>query len=72
MNHINNYLKAYSETISKKKSLHSNVRVAYQCYESPVQFFRSWDIDRVDQPGPVLVETEKTEQQISDRTYEIY
>ena len=72
MSHINEYLGSFQRIVSKKKALHHNIRIAYQSYESPVNFFRKWEMDKVDSTGPVLVDTEKTDQQISDRTFEIY
>lgn len=51
---------------------HNTIRVVYQSYENSEQFFRNWDSDYVSAPGPVLVETDKTQDQITDRSFEIY
>lgn len=55
------------------KKLHKKITVVYQTYENTDQFFKNWDCDFVSNPGgPVLIETDKTEEQILDRSFEIY
>lgn len=44
-------------------------RVVYQSYENTQPYFKGIDCDNSPQAGPILVETEKTEEQIQDRSF---
>lgn len=54
------------------KKLHNKITVVYQSYENTDQFFKNWDCDYVSAPNSVIVDTDKTEEQILDRSFEIY
>ena len=70
---INAYLKSFMQFNNKVYAkYHNTIRVVYQSYENSEQFFSNWDSDYVSAPNPVLVETDKTQDQIIDRGFEIY
>ena len=72
LKHLNSYLSSFSNTLEKKEDLHNQIRIVYQSFENPFPFFKGWECDNIVQAGPTLVETEKTEEQIADRSFEIY
>lgn len=47
-------------------------RIIHQSFENTTPYFKAVDCDNNPQPGPILSETEKTEEQIQDRSFEIY
>ena len=70
--YINAYLQAYLQTIQKRPALVNTIRVVHQSYENVQGYFKGTDCDSNQQAGPILTETEKTEEQIQDRSFEIY
>jgi hypothetical protein len=70
--HINAYLTHLQGLLGKRAGLMNMVRVVYQSYENSQGYLRGSDCDTNPQPGPILSETEKTEEQIQDRSFEIY
>lgn len=69
---INAYLSHLAGTIAKKPALINTVRVVYQSYENTLGFLKGSDCDNNPQAGPILSETDKTEEQIQERSFEIY
>ena len=72
MKYINAYMESLFKNLEKTPTLHNQIRIVYQSYENPSFFFKGWECDNIVQAGPNLVETEKTEEQIADRSFEIY
>ena len=66
--HINRYLLAFQGALDKQPTLMNINRVVYQSYENTQPDFKGIDCDNSPQAGPILVETEKTEEQIQDRS----
>lgn len=69
---INAYLLAYHQALAKRPALVNVIRVVHQSYENFQAYFKATDCDSNPQAGPILSETEKTEEQIQDRSFEIY
>jgi hypothetical protein len=61
MKYINNYLYEFYNLTVKEPNLHNQIRIVYQSYECPYEFFRGWECDYVPQAGPILSETDKSE-----------
>lgn len=72
MRYLNAYMAAFHSLSLDRPALHSEIRIVYQSFENPYEFFKGWECDNHPQSGPILVETDKTEEQISDRSFEIY
>lgn len=69
---INAYLQSYQQTLKKRPALANAIRIVHQSYENVQSYFKGTDCDNNPQAGPILTETEKTEEQIQDRSFEIY
>ena len=52
---INEYLTNFYALSQKDANLQQEIRIVYQSYESPDQFFKSWECDYIAQAGPVLI-----------------
>jgi hypothetical protein len=72
MRFINDYLAQFYSLTLKEPNLHNQIRIVYQSYECPSEFFRGWECEYVVQAGPILSDTEKSEEQITQRSFEIY
>lgn len=70
--HINRYLRQFEKTLEKRGGLMNMVRVVHQSYENTRPLLSNVTCDNNPQPGPILSETEKTDEQITDRAFEIY
>jgi hypothetical protein len=66
---LNAYLAALQETHKRRPALANVIRVVHQSYENSQAFFKGTDCDNNAQAGPILSETEKTEEQIQDRSF---
>jgi hypothetical protein len=69
---INAYLISFQENLNKRPTLVNIIRIVHQSYENLQPFFKGVDCDNIPQSGPILTDTEKTEEQIQDRSFEIY
>lgn len=72
MKQINDYLNDMYRRTLREPKVHREIRIVYQSYECPTCFFLGWECDYLAGPGPVLIDTDKTEEQIADRSYDIY
>lgn len=72
ISYINLYLLSLQDALAKRPNLVKVIRIVYQSYENVQQLLKGVDCDNNVQPGPILVDTEKTEEQIQDRSFEIY
>lgn len=70
--HINRYMQSLHESLEKRPGLMNMIRVVHQSYENTRPLFNKVTCDNSPQPGPILGETEKTDEQIQDRSFEIY
>lgn len=66
---INSYLKDYHARLVKRPTLFNTVRIVHQSYENPTPYLQAFDCENNPQAGPILIETEKTEEQIQDRSF---
>lgn len=57
---------------SKNPSVFNTLNILYNSDENPNKLFKSWFVENVYQTGPNLGETDKLDQQISDRCFEVY
>jgi hypothetical protein len=57
---------------TKNPSVYNDLNILYNSDENPDRFFKNWFCENIFQTGPNLGETDKLDQQISDRCFEIY
>ena len=65
-------MKGLWQLYQRNPALHNELNVLYTSYENPDRFFKSWLCENIFQSGPNLGETDKLDQQISDRCFEVY
>lgn len=70
--YINRYLSHFKEELADRPTLVNKIAIVHQSYENTKSFFKGVSCDNNPQPGPILGDTEKTDEQIQDRSFEIY
>ena len=53
--YLNSYMTTLHELTQKRPTLHNEIRIVYQSYENPYEFFKGWECDNSPQSGPVLI-----------------
>lgn len=69
---LNEYMRVLWQVHQRNTSLHNDLNVLYTSEENPDRFFKGWFCENIFQSGPNLGETDKLDQQISDRCFEVY
>ena len=66
---INHYLSNFQGGLLETPALANSVRVVHQSYENAHPYFQGYDCSNNPQAGPMLSDTDKTEEQIQDRSF---
>ena len=69
---LNLFLRYLHEEFNRDKSRYSGINVLTFNEENPEHCFNSWYSEDVFQSGPPIVDIDKTEQQMIERTWQIY
>lgn len=69
---LNKYMDSLAKQYHRNPALYNELNVLYMSEENPDRFFKNWFCENIFQTGPNLGETDKLDQQISDRCFEIY
>ncbi len=69
---LNLFLRYLHEDFNKEKSRYTGINIVTFNEENPERCYGSWLSENVFQTGPPIVDIDKTEQQMIDRTSQIY
>ena len=69
---INQYLQHFKSLSQQRVAFFNMIRIVHQSYENTQRLFQGVTCDNNPQPGPILGEFEKTDEQIQDRSFELY
>lgn len=66
---INQYMASVYQLYSRNPAVFNTLNILYNSDENPNKLFKTWFVENVYQTGPNLGETDKLDQQISDRCF---
>ena len=69
---LNLFLRYLHEEFNKEKSIYSGINIITFNEENPERSYGAWLSENVFQTGPPIVDIDKTEQQMVERTWQIY